>query len=69
MSEASDQFLALAIAKILEQRFNLLYSNRQHMPSYHPFAVTADGQRFLIPVSTPDTADPTPNVDRFRRQG
>ena len=31
--------------------FNPHYVNLQHPPGFHPFAVSADGQRFLIPLS------------------
>jgi eukaryotic-like serine/threonine-protein kinase len=39
--------------------FNPNYSNLQHQPSYHPFAVAADGQRFLIPLSVSSSTEVT----------
>ncbi len=38
----------------LAELFNPGYLNVLHPPPYHPFAISPDGQRFLIPLPPPD---------------
>jgi hypothetical protein len=37
------------------------YVNYQHPPGYHPFAVSPDGQRFLIPLARTEQAEDEPS--------
>jgi len=43
--------------------FNPNYVNFQHPPGYHPFVVSPDGQRFLIPLAMAELSEgPAPRI-------